>query len=147
MQIVNKGAPIMRARNTRVHVAANKWMKLRIFRSARGEHVFGFTVDPTGCNLSEGYGPWLNAGGSTPAQSYAEGGLDGVAPFDPLIKAIERDGFYLARSGSACTSGRPCDGRGTCTGLRRCGDKGECKGRTRPVKRSLHCNGFQSAIH
>jgi hypothetical protein len=76
-------------------------MKLTLFRSAKDQHVFGFTVDPTGCNLPDEFGPWLNAGGSTPAQSYAEGGLEGLAPSDPVIKAIERDGFYLARSGLA----------------------------------------------
>jgi hypothetical protein len=74
-------------------------MKLTLFRSTKDEHMFGFTVDPTGCNLPDEFGPWLKAGGNTSAQSYAGSSLDGLASSDPVIKAIERDGFYLALSG------------------------------------------------
>ena len=70
-----------------------------LFRSAREPDVFGFTADPSGANLPEELGPWRRAGAGTAAQSYAGSSLDGLASSDPVIKAVERDGFYLARSG------------------------------------------------
>jgi len=74
-------------------------MKLTLFRSAKEPDIFGFTADMTGSNLPAEFGPWLKAGESTSAQTYAGTSLDGLASSDPVIKAVERDGFYLARSG------------------------------------------------
>jgi hypothetical protein len=75
-------------------------MKLSLFRSTVEQNVFGFTADPTGCNLPEEFGPWQKAGEGTSAHTYAENSLDGLALSDPVIRAVERDGFYLARSGT-----------------------------------------------
>ena len=75
-------------------------MKLTLFRSAKEPDLFGFTADPTGSNLPEAFGPWRKAGEGTAAQTYAGDSLGGIASSDPVIKAVERDGFYLARSGS-----------------------------------------------
>jgi hypothetical protein len=74
-------------------------MKLSLFRSTVEQNVFGFTADPTGCNLPEELGPWQKAGEGTSAYTYAEKNFEGLALSDPVIRAVERDGFYLARSG------------------------------------------------
>ena len=70
-----------------------------MFRSVKEPDVFGFTADASGGNLPGELGPWRRAGVGTAARSYAGGSLDGLASSDPVIKAVERDGFYLARSG------------------------------------------------
>ena len=62
--------------------------------------MFGFTADPTGANLPAEFAPWQKSGEATAAQAYADSSLDGLAASDPVVKAVERDGFYLARSGS-----------------------------------------------
>ncbi len=74
-------------------------MEISLFRSAKEPEVFGFTPDPTGSNLPDEFGPWERAGRGTAAQTYAGDSLDGLASSDPVIKAVERDGYYLARSG------------------------------------------------
>lgn len=71
-------------------------MELTIFQSVKEPDVFGFTADPTGGNLPPEIAPWRRAGTGTAAQTYAGSGLS-----DPVVKAVERDGFYLARSGVA----------------------------------------------
>jgi hypothetical protein len=79
-------------------------MKLTLFRSTKEPDLFGFTDDPTGSNLPDEFGPWCRAGEGTAAQAYAGDSLSGgVASSDPVIKAVERDGFYLARSGATIT--------------------------------------------
>ena len=79
-------------------------MAISLFRSAKDQDVFGFTADPSGANLPAELGPWHKAGPGTAAQSYAGSSLDGLASSDPVIKAVERDGFYLARSGPTISS-------------------------------------------
>jgi hypothetical protein len=80
--------------------AIRKGMKLTLFRSTKEPDVFGFTADPTGSNLPDEFGPWRKAGEGTAAHAYAGDSLDsGIASSDPVMKAVERDGFYLARSG------------------------------------------------
>jgi hypothetical protein len=75
-------------------------MKLTLFRSTMDSELFGFTDDPTGSNLPAEFGPWCRAGEGTAAEAYAGDNLSvGVASSDPVIKAVERDGFYLVRSG------------------------------------------------
>jgi hypothetical protein len=82
-------------------------MKLALFRSAKDPDVFGFTADPAGSNLPAALGPWQKAGGGTAAQAYASTSLDGLALSDPVIKAVERDGFFLARSGLTISAAPP----------------------------------------
>ena len=79
-------------------------MKLTLFRSTKDPDVFGFTIEPTGCNLPDALGPWLKAGDGTSAQTYAGSSLDGLASSDPVVKAVDRDGFHLARSGVPISS-------------------------------------------
>jgi hypothetical protein len=76
-------------------------MNLTLFRSTKEPDVFDFTADPTGQNLPGELGPWRKAGEGSAAQTHAEDGLGGIPLSDPVIKAVERDGFYLARGGGA----------------------------------------------
>ena len=79
-------------------------MNLYFFRSAKQPDVFSFTTDPTGANLPTKLAPWHPAGSGSATQSYAGRRLDGLGPFDLVIKAVEKDGFYLARSGLTTSS-------------------------------------------
>jgi hypothetical protein len=79
-------------------------MAISLFRSIKEPEVFGFTADPTGTNLPAEFAPWQKSGGGTAAQAYAGGSLDGLAASDPVVKAVQRDGFYLARSGLTISS-------------------------------------------
>jgi hypothetical protein len=79
-------------------------MAISLFRSTKEPDVFGFTADPTGANLPGEFAPWRKSGGGTAAQAYAGSTLDGLAASDPVVKAVERDGFYLVRSGSTISS-------------------------------------------
>ncbi len=75
-------------------------MKLTLFHSTKQTDLFGFTADPSGSNLPDEFGPWQRAGEGSAAQTYAGTSLrGGVASSDPVIKAVELHGFYLARSG------------------------------------------------
>ena len=80
-------------------------MAIFFFRSAKEPDVFGFTADPSGANLPAEFGPWQRTGTGIAARSYAGSSLDGLASSDPVIKAVDRNGFYLARSGLAATAG------------------------------------------
>ena len=73
-------------------------MKISLFRSSKEPDVFGFTADPTGGNLPDELGPWHVAGSGTAAQAYAGSRLDRLASFDPVVKAVERDGFYRLKA-------------------------------------------------
>jgi hypothetical protein len=77
-------------------------MKLYIFRSTIEADVFGFTADQTGANLPLELAPWECAIGA--AAIYAGSSVDELAPSDPVLKAVDRDGFYLARSGLVVSS-------------------------------------------
>jgi hypothetical protein len=79
-------------------------MAIFLFHSTKESDVFGFTADPIGSNLPAAFAPWRRSGGGTAAQAYAGSSLDGRAASDPVVKTIERDGFYLARSGLATPS-------------------------------------------
>jgi hypothetical protein len=74
-------------------------MAISLFRSTKEPDLFGFTADPTGANLPAEFAPWQKSGVETAAQAYAGSSLEGLAASDPVVKAVERDGFYLARSG------------------------------------------------
>jgi hypothetical protein len=80
-------------------------VKLTLFRSTKEPDIFGFTSDPTGNNLPGQFGPWFKAGEGSPAQTYAGDCLEGLALSDPVIRAVEHEGFYLARSGITVTLG------------------------------------------
>jgi hypothetical protein len=80
--------------------------KLTLFRSTKEPDIFGFTSDPSGNNLPGQFGPWLKAGAGSLAQTYAGDSLEGLALSDPVIRAVQHEGYYLARSGIAVTLGQ-----------------------------------------
>lgn len=59
--------------------------------------MFGFTADETGANLPAEFGPWKRS-----EQGAAEIGHDnslaGVGASGPVLAAVQREGFYMARS-------------------------------------------------
>jgi hypothetical protein len=75
------------------------FMQPTLFRSTKESDVFGFTTDPTGSNLPEEFGPWRQAGEGTAAQTDAGDSLNEIASSDPVLKAVERDGFYIGAEG------------------------------------------------
>jgi hypothetical protein len=85
-------------------------MKLYIFRSAVESDWFAFTADPTGANLPRELAPWHGTTDGA-ATAYAGTSVDELAPSDPVLKAVDRDGFYLARSGFVISSTKGPDGR------------------------------------
>ena len=69
---------------------------INLFQSAVDPEVFGFTHDSTGQNLPDKFAPWRKAsqGGSLylgTGESEAQLGSD-----DPVVRAVESQGFYLA---------------------------------------------------
>jgi hypothetical protein len=74
-------------------------MKFTLFRSPKQLNLFAFTADLSGSNLPDEFGPWQKSGEHSSAQTYAGTNLDWLSSSDPVIKAIERYGFYMARSG------------------------------------------------
>jgi hypothetical protein len=69
-------------------------MQLTLFRD-----IFGLTAEPTGSNLPAEFSPWQKARQGAAAEAYAGSSLEGLALFDPAIRAVDRYGFYLGRSG------------------------------------------------
>jgi hypothetical protein len=80
-------------------------MAISLFRSTKKPDMFGFTSDPTGSNLPIEFGPWRSAGAATAVQTNADGNLEGFASSDPVLKAVERDGYFLGRSGITISAG------------------------------------------
>jgi hypothetical protein len=82
-------------------------MKIHLFKSAREPDVFGFTGDETGNNLPVELGPWTRSGGGAPIETGpGTDALAGIGSSGPMMEAIEKDGFYVARSGECQTSCR-----------------------------------------
>jgi hypothetical protein len=67
--------------------------RILLFQSTAQPEVFGFTVDITGDALPREFAPWLKAGSIPIAVEMAS----------RVKEAIDRDGFYLSRNGSAIT--------------------------------------------
>jgi hypothetical protein len=76
-------------------------MKIYLFQSTRELDVFGFTSDETGGRLPAELGPWTwtrsGERGTLETESDTETPA-GHGSSDPMMAAIERDGFYVARS-------------------------------------------------
>ena len=69
-------------------------MKLSLFRSTKEPDTFGFTVDPTGRNLPAKFGIWEKYG-----EAIQTGTGAGLGSSEMVLRMIERDGFYVTRSG------------------------------------------------
>jgi hypothetical protein len=72
-------------------------MRLYVFRSGRESDVFGYTADPSGVNLPGALGPWMRSGQS-PLDIEPEAHAARLGVSEPVVAAVERDGFYIARS-------------------------------------------------
>jgi hypothetical protein len=72
-------------------------MKIHIFRSHREPDVYGFTLERSGINLPIELAPWTrpDEAGAIDARSDT---LIGIGSCSPVMAAIDRDGFYVARS-------------------------------------------------
>jgi hypothetical protein len=72
-------------------------MQIHIFQSLKAPDVFGFTGDEAGGNLPADLGPWTRSGNviETGLGGLASGG---VGSSELVFAAIEKDGFYVARS-------------------------------------------------
>jgi hypothetical protein len=80
-------------------------MMINLFQSDSDPEVFGFTEDATGQNLPARFAPWRksNRGGSLylgVGESSAQ-----LRSGDPVIRAVETQGFYLVGTASR----RPMD--------------------------------------
>jgi hypothetical protein len=80
-------------------------MMINLFQSAVDPEVFGFTQDATGENLPAKFAPWRKSsqGGSLYlgiGESSAQ-----LGSVDPVIRAVETQGFYLVEAQSR----RPMD--------------------------------------
>lgn len=80
---------------------------INLFQSEVDPEVFGFTQDASGQNLPTRFAPWrkTNQGGSLylgAGESSAQLGAS-----DPVIRAVESQGYYLV----ATRSSRPIDRR------------------------------------
>ncbi len=69
-------------------------MKIYLFWSDGDKEVFAFTAEPSGENLPFEFAPWMkNADGEA---IYTD--QDEHPVVNAVILAVQRDGFYLARS-------------------------------------------------
>jgi hypothetical protein len=67
-------------------------MQIYILSSVRNSSVSAFTSDPTAGNLPVAYAPW---------QSSMDTALPTWGLADPVMAAIQRDGFFLVHAHSA----------------------------------------------
>lgn len=73
-------------------------MKLHIFQSSREPDVFGFTADEAGNNLPSEFSPWLEPGNGGETETSLGSSMMRDGSSGPIFTAIQRDGFYVARS-------------------------------------------------
>jgi len=78
---------------------------INLFQSAVDPEVFGFTQDSTGQNLPDRFAPWRKAGQGGSLYLGTGESSDQLGSDDPVIRAVESQGFYLA--GTRCV--RPAD--------------------------------------
>lgn len=71
-------------------------MGIYLFWSMSNVEVFGFTSDAEGTNLPDDLAPWVKNGEGLAL--YLGQKVDDIVA-SPITKAIQRDGFYLARCG------------------------------------------------
>jgi hypothetical protein len=71
-------------------VANRRNMQIYIFSSVRNLRVRAFTSDCTAANLPIAYAPWQSSSTNT--------GLPTWGLADPVVVAIERDGFFLVNT-------------------------------------------------
>jgi hypothetical protein len=75
-----------------------------MFHSAKDPNVLAFTIDPQGENLPDEFAPWQAKGRQVLPTGQV---LAGVGQADDVISALQRDGFYLVKSGPTATHSGP----------------------------------------
>jgi hypothetical protein len=71
-------------------------MQIFLFQSEIDNDLAGFTEEEDGGNLPSDYAPWKLIGGRAVQIGSNLSGVSGGG--DALLAAIQRDGFFLARS-------------------------------------------------
>jgi hypothetical protein len=71
-------------------------MMVFVFQSGADQDVFGFTRDEDGANLPAEFEPWQQTGSQAMPV--------GAQPHDPLVRALDTDGYYLARASEGLRS-------------------------------------------
>jgi hypothetical protein len=72
-------------------------MQIFLFWSQAGTDVFGFTFDGEGRNLPAEHGPWLKNDNGEAIFTVTEQDLTVAGVTNTVIRAVQRDGLYLAR--------------------------------------------------
>jgi hypothetical protein len=70
-------------------------MRVFIFQSRRDPLVVAFSRDASGKNLPRKLGPWAKLDG---AALSVGGEIEEIGSADPVIAAIEEQGFYVGRT-------------------------------------------------
>jgi hypothetical protein len=70
-------------------------MPIYLFWSLRDLAIFGFTLEPAGRNLPTEFAPWSKNGDGAALRDV---GADEKSRSNAVVRAIYRDGFYLART-------------------------------------------------
>jgi hypothetical protein len=74
-------------------------MEVYIFVSTAWPSVKAFASDMSGANLPAAYAPWTRSGEGCAVETGPDiAALAGGGSSDPVVSAIERGGFYVARS-------------------------------------------------
>jgi hypothetical protein len=73
-------------------------MPIYLFWSQKDVKVFGFTADARGTNLPAALAPWERNGDGTPIYTGPNESLDDLSASNKIVRAVQCDGFYLARS-------------------------------------------------
>jgi hypothetical protein len=76
-------------------------MQIYLFWSETDSEVFGFTANIEGENLPAGFAPWSKSGQGGALYLGPAEDLTALSVSNSVIRAVQRDGFYLGRSCSS----------------------------------------------
>jgi hypothetical protein len=72
-------------------------MPIFLFWSQTDTDIFGFTTEPEGGNLPAEFAPWSKNGQGAALYLGAGEDLTAAGVANPVVRAIQRDGFYVGR--------------------------------------------------
>jgi hypothetical protein len=73
-------------------------MHIYLFWSKADTSVFGLTLDPEGENLPAEFAPWSRNGNGEAIYTDPGEGPTARNAFNPVVRTVQREGFYLASS-------------------------------------------------
>jgi hypothetical protein len=73
-------------------------MHIYLFWSKADTSVFGLTLDPEGENLPAEFAPWSRNGNGEAIYPDPGEGPTARNAFNPVVRTVQREGFYLASS-------------------------------------------------